>query len=309
MNDQDLWMERCLRRWKSETDKKRVRKAIEERFFEIVGADPMILLREALAGQRRGEEPTAVEDALMKWHTRLVGMGAESSAGFWYSVMRGFFTANRLSLPKPPRGVSVTSTYEGTFSPPQERVKEMVRSRTDPRDRAVIAFLAQTGQTVGTLLVMKNLVAMKKHDMMREVDSRGIITITNAEVARRPHPYAFVVGKDAMSLLRELPSYDDGSLFGVSERTVTRIVDSAAEAADIQKRVPTKVGHHWSRMHANTFRRYWKERMIRGGVFNDTLLRYMMGYRIKGITTYWGYLTDETILDEYKRAEHELEVL
>jgi len=49
--------------------------------------------------------------------------------------------------------------------------------------------------------------------------------------------------------------------------------------------------------------------MAEGGVWQDTLLEYMMGYRIPRIETRSGYLSWQNLLEQYKKAESHLEVL
>jgi len=302
-------VERWLRRWKSPKDKKRNRKALLEEFPEIAGRDPTDLLRGAIDQQLHGQEPLELADALDRWHTHKLGKGEATSAARWYWTIRGFFTANGVRFFKIPRGVD-TSKRGGweRFTPTQEQVKMMVQTRTTPQDRAVVAFLAQTGQKIGVLTAMK-------WGMIKGIDSRGLVEVPRDLKTRRGESanqsevdYMFVVGRDSMRLLDEL-SKDDEWLFDVSERQVSRIVDKAARDAGIQKKKATKVeGRYLRRVTPNTFRRYWKACMKRGGA-DPTLIEYMMGYKNERITFDLGSLRESDLLDAYKKAEVELEVL
>jgi integrase len=302
-------VERWLRRWKSEKDKKRNRVVLLEQFPETVGRDPIGLLHGAIDQQLHGQEPLELVDALNKWHSYKLGRGEATSAARWYWTIRGFFTANGVRFFKIPRGVD-TSKRGGweRFTPKQEQVKSMVRTRKEPQDKAVIAFLAQTGQKIGVLTAMT-------WEMIKRVDlgARGVVAVPRDLKTRRGESanqsgveYMFVIGRDTMQLLAK---DGEGWVFDVSERQINRIVDEAAKDAGIQDKKETKVKERYlRRVTPNTFRRYWKARM-RKGEADLTLIEYMMGYKNERITFDLGSLGEADLLDAYKKAEVELEVL
>ena len=289
------------RRWQREKDKKRVCKALLEKFPKIVGKDPIALLHNALQDQLRGDAPRELEDALDRYYDHLAAKrtkGARSSAATEYARIRGFYTDSGVRLSKYPRKFRVPPPP--TSTPTQEQVKRMLRTRKDPQHKAVIAFLAQTGQKIGVLLAMK----WKFVDV---IDSRGVVHVPKPEEFKNrdgepayvsKDPYVFIMGRDVMRLLGKPPKDKENWLFDISQRQIGRIVPEAAEDAGIEERVTP-----------NTFLGYWRAQMAQGGVWHDTLLEYMMGYRIPRIATRSGYLSWQNLLEEYKTAESYLEVL
>lgn len=285
------------RRWQREKDRKRVRKALLEQFPRIVEKDPIDLLHNALHDQLQGDAPRELEDELIRYYDHFAAKGARNSAARWYATIRGFYTDSGVRLSKYPKRIRIAPPP--TFTPTQEQVKRMVRTRKDPQDKAVIAFLAQTGQKVGVLLAMK-------WKFVKKIESRGVVHVPKPEDLKDRKgelaylsrgSYVFIMGRDTMRLLGK-PKDENGWLFDISRRTIGRIVKEAANDAGIKEGVTP-----------NTFLRYWRAQMAEGGVWQDTLLEYMMGYGTSRIATRSGYLRWENLLEEYKKAESHLEVL
>jgi integrase len=233
---------------------------------------------------------------------------AKTSVSQWRALLGRFFSTNFVSLSGYPHKPTVRPVYEKVGVPSQESVKEMVRSRDSLRDRYVIAFLAQSGQRIGVLTAMKR-------KMITRVDSgHGIIKVPRTflnplrvNVNELELPYAFIIGRDTMRLLDELPTYEGGWLLDISQRQMARVVDETARAVRIQEKERTDIGRSWSTVHPNTFRKYWSRRMIKAG--NDHfLVMYMMGYRVPKVFGPYEP-SDEELLEAYKRAESMLEVL
>ena len=184
----------------------------------------------------------------------------------------------------------------------------MVRSRDNCRDKFVIAFLAQTGQRIAVLTVMNHEVITRKghtYGIVR-VDS----TLRNAKgenVNASGRKYRFVIGRNTMWLLDRLPRYEGGWSLDITQRQIGRIVDEAAKSIGLQDKKPTEIGRSWSRIHPNTFRKYWKARM-RAAKADGNLMTYMMGYNIPRWAQPWEEPDDE-LLKAYKRAERYLTVL
>jgi hypothetical protein len=232
---------------------------------------------------------------------------AKSSAAQWYGLLRRYFTVNGVDLGRFPE-IDVQSVYEKPGVPSQYSVKEMVQGCDIPRDKFVIAFLAQTGQRIGVLT------AMKRNMITKVASGHGIVKVPptfrnprGENVNELELPYAFVIGRDTMRLLGKLPLYEERWLLDISQRQMGRIVDEAARAVRIQEKKRTEIGRSWSTVHPNTFRKYWRNRVIEAGT-DLRLVMHMMGYRVPSVLGSWEP-TDEELLKAYKRAEPKLEVL
>jgi len=278
------------------------------------GIEPRALLVKA---RRGGSGPEKVERVLRGYCRFLIDVKRQNkrSAIQWYALLRGFFTANDVNLGKYPE-FDVQSGRKKPEGPSQDSVKEMVKSCGSPRDRLVIAFLAQTGQRIGVLT------AMKRNMIIEVASGHGIVKVP--EPFRDPRgenvntlelSYTFIVGRDTIQLLQELDkqlldkhsSYEGGWLFNVSQRQIARIVDEAAQAVHVQKKEPTKIGRSLSTVHPNTFRGYWRDRMRKAGS-DPRCFIHMMGLRVPGTLGDWEP-TDEKLLEAYLQAESNLEVL
>ena len=273
----------------------------------VYGMEPKALLAKAKRGSRG---PEKVERVLREYYQFLIDekRNAKSSAAQWYALLRSFFTANGVDLGRYPRKIGVQSVYEKARVPSQDNVKEMLQTRNSKRDRFVIAFFAQTGQRIGVLT------AMKRNMITKGASGHGLVKVP--QTLRNPRgenvnesglPYTFVIGRDTMRLLGELPLYEGGWLLDISQRQMARIVDEAARAVRIQKKEPTDIGRSWSTVHPNTFRKYWRNRMIEAGS-DQRLVLYMMGYKVPSILGTFEP-THEKLLEVYENAESKLEVL
>jgi integrase len=301
----DPYTKRWLAEYRQQRERKR-RLAALKRFRVWLHKEPRSLLVQARRSRRRSKKIVLV---LREYYRYLVNQKrAKSTAGQWYAVVRSYFTVNGLDLGKFPRKIGVQSVYEKSWAPSQDIVKQMVESRHSIRDKFVIAFLAQTGQRIGVLT------AMKRDMITRVASGHGIVKVP--PTLRNPRaenvnelglPYTFVIGRDSMRLLRELPFYERGWLLDVSQRQMGRIVDEAARAIRIQQKRPTDIGRSCSTVHPNTFRKYWRNRMIEARS-DLSLVMHMMGYKVPSILGSWKP-TDEELLKAYENAESKLEVL
>jgi hypothetical protein len=154
-----------------------------------------------------------------------------------------------------------------------------------------------------------------KRNMITEVASgHGIVKVPQTfpnpqglNVNELELPYTFVIGRDTMRLLHNLPRYDGGWLLDISLRQIARVVDEAAQAVRIQEKKRTDIGRSWSTVHPNTFRKYWKNRMIEVGSDQRVVLD-MMGHRIPNVLGNYEP-TDRELLEVYRKAESRLEVV
>jgi integrase len=305
-------MDRYIATWvhgKSRRERQR-RISVFTRFHEWLQAtyrtEPKTLLAEA---KRADAGPGKIDRILREYSNFLVTekKTARTSSGQWFSLLRRYFTVNGVSLAGHPHKGYIKPDYEKDVLPTQESVSKMVQASESVRDKFVIAFLAQTGQRLAILTAIKR-------GMITEVGSRhGIVKVPETfpnpqgqNVNELGLPYTFVIGRDTMRLLRDLPRYDGGWLLDLSVRQIARIVDGAAQAVRIQEKKRTGVGRSWSTVHPNTFRKYWKDRMIEAGSDQRAVL-YMLGQRIPRVLGSCGW-TDDELLEVYKKAESTLEV-
>jgi integrase len=268
--------------------------------------EPRTLL---LKAKQSDKGPDKVDRALREYYEFLVSeKKAKTSSDQWFSVLRRYFTVNGVSLSAHPHKAGIKPDYEADILPSQESVRGMVRSCDNPRDKFLIAFLAQTGQRVGILAAMKR-------NMITEVASgHGIVKVPQIfpnpqglNVNELELPYTFVIGRNTMRLLCDLPRYDGGWLLDISVRQIGRVVDEAAQAVRVQEKKRTGIGRSWSTVHPNTFRKYWKDRMIEAGSDQRVVL-HMMGHRIPNVLGSYEP-SDRELVEVYRNAESRLKVV
>lgn len=286
------------------------RHGILEQFKEYIKEEPESLLQRTLQQQAEGKPPEELEDKLLGFPRHLAGEGlGKGSAAQYYMVIRGYFRTNYVRLSPPlPQWVKLAPDYEKGRILTQEEAKAMVDVMDSFRDKAVIAFLAQTGQKIGIMT------AVKHSEIKKEFDPHGLIEVPKEypnrlgeDVNAESVYYKFVIGQDTMHLLKQFPKEWAGDwIFDLSRRTMGRVVDEAATKAGIQEETPTKLGEAWHLVHPETFRKYWRHQMKQGGVKDSDLLDYIMGYRVR---RGGGPFTDQEIIDAYRQAEPYLKVL
>jgi integrase len=282
-----------------------------ERFREFVGRDPVALLEKALETTHGCEE---VEDVLSEYYRRLQGEGCnERSARQWVSVVKAFFTKNGARLGRVPLDTLSQRHYPPTSTLDQGDVEKMIQKRDNIQDQLVIAFLAQTGQRIGVLTAMKK--GMIKEEGPKafpyglvEVRDRDLVNRDGRNVNKSRIRYRFVIGRETMQLVKKMPDYQGGWLFDIAERQMGRIVDEAADAAGIQRRIATGIAKRFIRtVHPNAFRPYWKNQMKQGEVKDSDMLEFLMGNKLP----YDGasdIFSAEKVLNAYKTAERKLEL-
>jgi len=282
---------------------------IVKQFEEITGLDIVELLEDTRRSIAKGQPPAVAFWAFRVYRNEMLETGhARTTVNTWYSVIRSFFTANFVALPKLEDFPSqLDSEYEPDWAPSQDEVRKMVTTRNRILDKAIIAFLAQTGQRVGVLTAMKR-------GMITRVGSHGIVEVSPRQQDARGEKvnkfevrHKFVIGEDTMRLLDSLPENADGWLFKVRRRQISRIIVTAATDAGIQKDIPTKIrGRKLHQVHPHTFRRYF-ETQVKD--MNDKQREFLMGHRIEGKTYAEGLLTNEKLIEAYIRVEPHLAVL
>jgi integrase len=291
---------------------------IVNRFLEFCNMNAEELLNETRQARRNGDDPP-VYARLSLWQDRLLNVEklSPNSVQTYRHTILSFVSQRRPNIGGEKVRVPA-QTIETTFEPlKKEEVKALVRTVTKPRKRAVISFLAQTGQRVGLLTAIR-------WNMIKMVDSHGIASIPDRlddykgeSVRKGDTPYKFVIGSDTMKLLEEMPETkrrrDEGDfVFGVSERTLARDVVDAREGANLAEQRPRRIpGLFAHRVHAHSLRVYWKNTVSSGAKRMDNIQsEYMMGHHLPADWTYRrGMLQEGNLLKAYRRIEDKLRVL
>jgi len=282
-----------------------------QRFAHFARRDPMVLLEKALESTRGSEE---IEDALIEYHRHLVRKGREeSTATQWIRVVRTFFTRSGARLARFPRDPIRQSPPPQITPLSQGHVSKMIQTRGNVQDQLVIAFLAQTGQRIGVLPAMKKMMIRERGSKafpygLVEVHDRDLVNPEGRNVNKFRVRYRFVIGREAMQLVKKMPDYEGGWLFDIAERQMGRIVNEAADDASIQKRIQTRLGNRFMyTVHPNALRAYWEHQMRQGGVKDSDMLEFLMGNKLP----YDGAsdaFPEEEVLNAYKTAERKLKL-
>jgi hypothetical protein len=239
-----------------------------------------------------------------------------------YAIKR-FFGRNFVTITVPQKYRSVVREYEGDYPPlEQDEVRRMIENTPDLEKRAVICFLSQTGQPKGVLTGLRYY--MIKEPPKQEGRVFGIVTITHGiknpdgkSAHRGKHDYQFGLHWESMILIQQMfQKQKDKNKFvwDFGSREIERIVDGAAKHAKVQVNYPRRLkkdGKHWkrTRIHPNTFRQYWVDRMLEAEIFNPYVLEYQFGIRISNISRRWALVTEEDILAATKKVAPLFEVL
>jgi len=283
-------------------------------------------------------DPGFGEGFLRRFHSSLTARQlAPSTASSYYHTIRSFLRFSGVNLLPGKRGRCVIR-YESRRLYTQEEVRLMVEAARNFRDKAIIAFLAQSGQRVGILT------AMKWGHVRGQIESgEKIIIVSVPEYLEGPKgynvnkgatQYKFIIFSDAARLIKKMIEQrlgwgesvdDDSPLFrsyasaiqptGGMQRIrrdipgralmatkIEMIVKSSAEDAGVQNYELTKLGRRWAQVHTHGFRRYFKHRMREAGVQDEALLDFMIGHRVPYDGAY-DVFTPEYIRRETAKAE------
>jgi hypothetical protein len=170
----------------------------------------------------------------------------------------------------------------------------------------MISFLFQTGQPV-------NVVAGITWKMIKTIGQHGVARVPCDLKRKRRNltngTYGFVIGKNTMTLLDEMPDTPVRrrkrvSVFGRSTRTVERVIDKVAdkEYAGVQDELDRRTGAASHRIYSRSIQAYWKDRVGEGRMKHD-VSQYMLG-----LPSRQRYSNDQ-LLKEYVRVEQLLRVL
>jgi integrase len=305
-----------LRDQGSEKTKKKSQQTLD-RFAKYAGASPAQLLEDGIREFcEYRQPPRKLGLKLIQWYHHLIENEhcKESSAKTYFNTVHGFFSANSLVLISLPKTLDAKGAPFPERALTQDEVRAMVESRDRIEHKAIIAFLAQTGQREQVLPAIT-------HSMIRPVDMGGkypLHGVVNVSAELRNYEdtpankckcnYVFVIGHDAMTLLNSVrPSVGD-CYFPIDWRKIIRLVERAAEEVGIQRVHKSRQGHKIHEVTPHTLRAYWKSRMNEARV-DDNVSRYMMGHPRPPSDTYnRASFKEENLLKLYVQAEKFLSI-
>jgi integrase/recombinase XerD len=231
-------------------------------------------------------------------------------------------------LSKKPRTFRAVVEYEPTRLYTQEEVAWLVDTASNMRNKALIMFLAQSGQRVSIVTSLKLRHINFNQPSPIVVDIPAVLpNHQGLNVNKSRTPYQFAIGQDSIMYLtfvmrereqRAEPLTPESWVFRSSSQRVgpqaIRKVQlstlgtslSPSQVDNIVRRVAMKRGIQQQfgkryLFHPHGFRRYWKHQLRMGGA-DSSLLDYMMGHTLpyRGAYDRW---TTQDIKDQYKRAE------
>lgn len=287
------------------------------RFANFAEKEPPQLLNDGIRQFcETRQPPLELGMLLIKWYRHLVDEErcSATSARTYFNIVHGFFGANGLGLISLPRAlVTDGGAYVTKRVLTQDEVRAMVESQNKIIDKAVIAFLAQTGQREQVLPAIT-------HNMIRRIETggrsslHGIVDVsaelrdyagTPANKGKRH--YVFVIGHDAMTLLDSTETSTEWC-FPVDWRKIIQLVETAATEVGIQRLIPTRQGAKIREIHPHSLRIYWKSRMAEAKV-PDHVSKFMMGHTPGHGATYdRAAYTEENLLRAYVQAERFLNI-
>lgn len=300
--------------YEDDPDGKRARVSNIRDFCDFSGSTVEGVLAEA-ENSKPGRPPTVIKNRIVNYlqHLREGGY-AETSILVKFSHVRSFFMWNNLFLPRSIwKKKSVFNDYEDTLEVKltQAKVRRMVEVVEKPQHKAVIAFLAQTGQRQGIVTAIKwdHIICVTK-------DSHAIVKVGNPYPNRNGinqnkirSQFKFVIGPQALELISRLPKQEGGWVFKISQRQIVRVVEEAADRIGIQgiierrKKFSGKEGI-WHKIHAHTLRGYWKGQMRKSEADKD-VVDFMMGHKMPYKGTYERFENRE-LLRNYRKTERNL---
>jgi integrase len=271
----------------------------------------LVETREALW---RGVVPPPFRSRLAQWEEELEAGGLRPGSVSEYRTRVLSFLSyhiNRLGREYGNRWYRFSSIL---FDPLKQReVKAMVKVARKPHYKALIGFLAQTGQRPAVVRgITWKMVDCKQHKPYGIAKAPEKLQDKEGVIVRDRRPYTFIVGRDAMSLLDQWPETAkrkaQGSfIFGLSDRHIHTIVAEAAEKAHVQddskKMMPDKAKLY--RVHPDTFPTYWNGR-VRDGGMTELQRKFMMGRDVSYEPRERDLFAIDRLLSAYRAAEPKL---
>ena len=328
MKKEQLTTFQSVERWFANLPKIRTRNNYLLALYEFVEFSKMNPKEIVDLGRR---DPEEVHD-LMKMYYQNMNLASKTRISRYYAL-RSFCKANRIRLGEKPRTFRAVVEYEPRRIYTQMEVVELVDAAKGFRNKALIAFLAQSGQRIGIITNLKI--------GQINIDGKPPLTVEVPPVLRDKYgrnvnksekPYEFAICTDTVQYLRlmirerqergelinnESPLFRSYSIksdssgskkigyaksgWPLTTSAAGKIVRDAAEQAGIQQKNIKRY-----LFHPHGFRRYWKHQTRKGGMGQD-LLEYMLGHTLPydGAYDQW---THEDIKREYSRSEKYLRI-
>jgi len=303
-------------KYRDDPDGMRARVRNIQDFCDFSGTTVENLLAEA-ENSKPGRPPTVIKNMIVNYLHHLQEAGyAEGTVLLVFRHIRSFFMWNNLFLsPSIWKRDNVNNPYEdpSEVKLTKAKVMRMVEAAKKPQHKALMAFLAQTGQRQGIATAIK-----WGHIHITRDHSHAIVKVVN------PYPnrmginqnkirsqFRFVIGSQALKLISDLPKQEGGWVFKISDRQIIRVVEEAADRIGIQgiierrKKFSGKEGK-WHKIHPHTFRGYWEGQMRRSKADRD-VVNFMMGHKMPYGGTYTRF-SDRELLGNYRKAERNLTV-
>jgi integrase len=255
-------------------------------------------------------EPPPFKDKLAQWQDGLIGSGIRiGSVREYRKRVLDFLKFHIHWIERSRTGLRGGSSILFDVLK-QEEVKAMVEKARKPHYKAVIGFLAQTGQRThvlrGITWGMIDWTNGRPHGIASVPEK---LEDRKGRTVRIGHPYTFVIGRDTMGLLDQWPQTEKRKaggtfVFGLSERHIHRIVAEAANDANVQKDsgriMPGKTVLY--KVHPDAFPTYWLDR-VKGGGMDRVQAKFMMGYDMGSEARERGSLRSDRLLSAYRKAE------
>jgi integrase len=261
-----------------------------------------------------------------------------------YMSIRSFFCYNDIRFGRFAPGFRGETQYESQRIFERSEVFRMLLGARTPRDKAIVSFVAQSGQRVG---VMTNL---RYGDVRRQIEKAitPLVIDVDPNTSKNRVHHSFAIGKECVDLIKVMikvreedgePIDDRSFLFrsfnvawkkirgkfvpgGAARRnergaplatkTVAPILRNAAAGGGLPltELTPRPKFPHAIRfeIHPHAFRRWWKNAMRKGGVTDPIFLNFMLGHRMLYKGAYDGFDHDY-IRKEYAKAEPQVTFL
>ncbi len=201
-----------------------------KRFCDFTGLSPEKLVEKAEWDRR------SVHELAKEFYAKLSSDGLASNTRMRaYSCIRSFFARNDVPLGKTPRHFKGVVQFETYRIFEHDEISRMIESASLTKDKAIISFLAQSGQRTGTLAALRcghvrQQIEKGVNPVVVEV-SGILFNEKGVNVNKGRVPYQFAIGKQTVELVKRMVNQrqergetidDDSWLFRGHGRVVTR---------------------------------------------------------------------------------------
>lgn len=152
-------------------------------------------------------EPHQVHLQMINFHRKLLDKGyTATSSGGAFKALKSFFSRNDCVFGRTPKHLRITTELVSHRTLRPHEVLAMVVAAPSLRDKAIISFLAQSGQRVGILTAMRYGHVRKQ---LEQRENPVIVEVTaevknwkGVNVNKGRVPYFFALGRECTELLR-----------------------------------------------------------------------------------------------------------